>query len=217
MKRTLFFALLFIIGIIISSCKQGPQKALIETNYGNIVIELSDSTPQHRDNFIKLVEQGFYDSLLFHRVIKGFMIQGGDPESKNAPKNKRLGAGDPGYLIPAEIGALHYRGALAAARKGGPVNPEKKSNGSQFYIVQGKKKLTKEDIEKASKYNKLKYSPEQIEKYLQKGGYPFLDNNYTVFGKVIEGMDVVDKIANVRTRLYDRPDEDVIMKIKLIN
>jgi peptidyl-prolyl cis-trans isomerase B (cyclophilin B) len=215
MKRILFLSLLFI--IIISSCNSGPQKALIETNYGNIEVELFDSTAQHRDNFIKLVKQGFYDSLLFHRVINDFMIQGGDPESKNAPKTKRLGNGGPGYTIPAEIGALHYRGVLAAARKGGPSNPEKRSSGSQFYIVQGKKNLTEDDLRKAEKYNKLQYTPEQKKKYLEKGGYPFLDNNYTVFGKVIKGMDVVDKIAKARTSLYDRPAEDIIMKISLIN
>ena len=216
MKRILYFSIL-IVFLIFSSCKSGPQKALIETNYGNIVVELYDSTPQHRDNFIKLVKQGFYDSLLFHRVIYDFMIQGGDPESKNAPKTKRLGGGGPGYTIPAEIGALHYRGTLAAARKGGPGNPEKRSSGSQFYIVQGKQKLTREDIDKAAEYNKMNYTPEQIEEYLKKGGYPLLDNNYTVFGKVIEGMDVVDKIAKTPKALYDRPAEDIIMKISLIN
>ena len=215
MKRILYFSLLPVF-LMIFSCNSGPQKALIETNYGNIVVELYDSTPQHRDNFIKLVKQGFYDSLLFHRVINDFMIQGGDPQSKNAPLSKRLGTGSPGYTIPAEIGALHFRGALAAARKGGPGNPEKRSNGSQFYIVQGKQKLTKKDIEKAAGYNKMNYTPEQVEEYLKKGGYPFLDNNYTVFGKVVEGMDVVDKIAGVPKSLYDRPSEDVIMKISLI-
>ncbi len=215
MKRIFFISLLFL--FLFSSCNSGPRKALIETNFGNIVVELFDSTPQHRDNFIKLVKQGFYDSLLFHRIINDFMIQGGDPDSKNAPLSKRLGAGGPGYTIPAEIGALHYRGALAAARKGGPANPEKRSSGSQFYIVQGKKNLTREDIEKASKYTNMNYTQEQIDKYLKNGGYPFLDNNYTVFGKVIEGMDVVDKIAKTKTSLYDRPAEDIIMKISLLN
>ncbi|HHH54474.1 MAG TPA: peptidylprolyl isomerase [Bacteroidetes bacterium] len=216
MKQTIYIFLFFLF-LGFTSCNSGPKKALIETNFGNIEIELYDSTPKHRDNFIKLVKQGFYDSLLFHRVINDFMIQGGDPESKNAPMTKRLGGKGTGYTIPPEFGELHYRGALAAARKPDQVNPGKESSGSQFYIIQGKKHLTEKDIEKAVEYNKMNYTPEQIKKYLEVGGYPYLDNNYTVFGKVIKGMDVVDKIAQVNKGMYDRPTENIIMKIKMLN
>lgn len=216
MKRLVFLLFIGVI-FILNSCDSGPRKALIETEFGNITVELLDSTPLHRDNFIKLVDEGFYDNLLFHRIMNDFMIQGGDPDSKDAPQSKRLGMGSPGYTIPAEIEALHYRGTLAAARKGGPANPEMKSSGSQFYIVHGKQKLTEEDLKKAEEYNKLEYTQEQVNKYLEIGGYPFLDNNYTVFGKVIEGMDVMDKIANVKVANANRPIEDITMKIKMLN
>jgi len=214
----LFYTSVFLVFVIfLSSCNSGPRKAKIHTDFGDIIVELSDSTPLHRDNFIKLAKEGFYDGLLFHRVMNDFMIQGGDPDSKDADKSQRLGVGGPGYLLPAEIGALHYRGALAAARMGGPSNPEFKSNGSQFYLVQGKKILNEEDLKKAEEFNKLSYSTEQFNKYLENGGYPFLDNSYTVFGKIVEGFDVLDKIAGVKTGNADRPVEDVKMTIKMIN
>ncbi len=208
--------ILFLVTILIaSSCNKGKRQAVIETKFGNITVELSDSTPIHRDNFIKLVNDGFYDGLLFHRVINDFMIQGGDPESKDAPISKRLGANGPGYTISPELkGLLHYRGALASARKGPKGNPD---SGSQFYLVQGKKKLTEADLKKAEQYNKLTYTDEEKAKYLKEGGYPFLDNNYTVFGYVIDGMDVIDKIANVKKVPGDRPAENITMKIKIIN
>ena len=215
MKKTLFVLMMMLIFAV--SCKDNKKRVLIETRYGDILIELYDSTPLHRDNFIKLVQEGFYDSLLFHRVINDFMIQGGDPESKGAPKNKVLGAGGPGYTIPAEIGELHYRGALAAARRGDAANPEKRSSGSQFYIVQGKRHLKLDDLRYVERKNNIKYTDEQIKKYLKEGGYPFLDGEYTVFGKVIKGMDVVDKIAGVKKSKYNRPEEDIIMKIKIVN
>ena len=215
MKKILMAILL--VSMVVISCKKGGKKVLIQTKYGDIVVELYDSTPLHRDNFLKLVKEGFYDSLLFHRVIDGFMIQGGDPESKGADKNKILGAGGPGYTLPPEIHELHYRGAVAAARMGNQVNPEKRSSGSQFYIVQGKKHLTLSDIQSAEKRNKLKYTEEQIQKYLKEGGYPFLDGEYTVFGRVVKGMDVVDKIAKVKKSRHNRPVEDIVMKIKIID
>ncbi len=214
MKKITILAVLVVI-LFASGCDVGKRRAVIQTNFGDITIELSDSTPIHRDNFIKLVNDGFYDGLLFHRVIKDFMIQGGDPESKNAPADKRLGMSGPGYTIQPEItGMLHYRGALASARKGPKGNPD---SGSQFYLVQGKRNLTEQDLEKAENYNKLSYTEEQKAKYLKEGGYPFLDNNYTVFGYVIDGMDVIDKIAAVKKTVGDRPEENITMKIKMIN
>jgi len=216
MKNFIFS--IFIVSIFLAvGCKSEPTKAVIETKFGNITVELSDSTPIHRDNFIKLVKEGFYDDLLFHRVIKGFMVQGGDPDSKNAPLSKRLGMNGPGYTIEAEIGMLHYRGALAAARKGGPGNPDKRSSGSQFYIVDGIQSVSEKDLSNAQSRNGLNYTKEQIDKYRDQGGYPFLDNEYTVFGYVIDGMDVVEKITNVEKVSGDRPKEDLKMKIRLIN
>ncbi len=196
-----------------------PRNCLVEleTDYGNMVIQLYDATPKHRDNFIKLVEEGFYDGLLFHRVINGFMIQGGDPDSKNAPSSKRLGSGGPGYQVPAEFvdSLIHVKGALAAARMGDQVNPEKKSSGSQFYIVQGSK-LTEENLESIEIRKGFKYTPEQKKAYTELGGTPFLDRDYTVFGRVIEGLEVIDKIANVVTQPGDRPKEDVKMKMRVV-
>lgn len=196
-----------------------PEKCLVElqTPMGNMIIELYDATPQHRDNFLKLAEEGFYNGLLFHRVINGFMIQGGDPDSKGAPAGKRLGSGGPGYQVPAEFSdtLLHVKGALAAARTGDQVNPEKKSSGSQFYIVQGKP-LTKDELDRLSASRNFSYSPDQLEKYMSVGGTPFLDQSYTVFGKVIEGLDVIDAIAAAPTDAGDRPISDVTMKLIVI-
>jgi len=193
-----------------------PIQCLVEmeTSLGNMTILLSDKTPLHRDNFIKLVEEGYYNELLFHRVINGFMIQGGDPESRDAKPSKRLGSGGPGYQIPAEFSdsLVHVKGALCAARTN---NPEKKSSGSQFYIVHGKK-LTEDQLKIIEAQKDMHYTPAQRKAYLELGGTPHLDKGYTVFGMVIEGLDVIDKIATTKTKRGDRPETDVKMKIKSI-
>ncbi len=194
----------------------------IITSYGNMVVKLYDSTPQHRDNFIKLVKSGFYDSLLFHRVIKDFMIQGGDPESKNADSAALLGNGEAagGNMIPAEFkpNLIHKKGALAAARTD---NPEKASSNCQFYIVQGKKytdvELNAVECNVRSNNAAFSYSDNQRKMYEAIGGTPFLDQNYTVFGEVISGLDVIDKIAAIATDVNDRPQKNVSMKMKLLN
>jgi cyclophilin family peptidyl-prolyl cis-trans isomerase len=196
-----------------------PAACLIEitTPYGVMMAQLYDVTPQHRDNFLKLAEEGFYDGLLFHRVINGFMIQGGDPGSKDAPSGERLGSGGPGYTVPAEFvdTLVHVKGAIAAARMPDSVNPEKASSGSQFYIVQGS---TVDDraLDRLESRRNFTYGAEQRAEYLRNGGYPPLDGDYTVFGKVISGFDVIDKIANVAKDNRDRPIEDVKMTIKVI-
>ena len=234
----------------------------IKTTEGDIIIRLYDETPKHRDNFLKLAKEGCFDGTLFHRVIKDFMIQGGDPDSKNAPKGKMLGTGGPDYTIPAEFvypQYFHKRGALSAARTGDEVNPEKESSGSQFYIVWGKtfkpaelkqmeqqmamqqeqqvfNQLTREHHEEimnlrrnrdrvglqelqdklieqtkttCKQQGKPTFTEEQIEVYTNVGGTPFLDNQYTVFGEVEEGLDIVERIQNCDTDRNDRPTEDV--------
>lgn len=239
-------------------------KVKISTSLGDITVLLYGATPRHRDNFIKLVKEGYYDGTLFHRVIKDFMIQAGDPDSKGAPADKMLGAGGPGYQIDAEIlfpRHYHKRGALAAARQADQVNPLRRSSGSQFYIVTGRK-LTppqlarmEQDIDNNAKrdmFNKLaeerrqelvalyqsgdttkveairqdlinkvetyfaanpvQLDPVMIEDYKKLGGAPHLDGDYTVFGEVIDGMDVVDKIEQVETGRADRPVADVVIK-----
>jgi peptidyl-prolyl cis-trans isomerase B (cyclophilin B) len=189
----------------------------LETAYGNMIIQLYDATPKHQENFIKLAEEGFYDGLLFHRVIDGFMVQGGDPKSKNARKGQPLGSGGPGYTVPAEFvdSLVHVKGALAAARMGDNVNPEKASSGSQFYIVHGRK-VNEEALNRIESQKGVRYSKRQREIYKEKGGTPFLDREYTVFGQVIEGLDVIDKIAKSQTDNRDRPVENVEMKIRVI-
>ena len=196
-----------------------PDKCLlkISTRHGDMVAELSDLTPEHRDNFLKLTEEKFYDSLLFHRVIEGFMIQGGDPKSRNSDRRSGLGSGGPGYQIPAEIdpSLVHVKGAMAAARMGDQVNPEKKSSGSQFYIVQGKP-ISSQTLDGLEIQKGIKYSAEQRQQYEEVGGTPFLDMEYTVFGHIIEGLEVIERIAAERTDRADRPMEDVEMVITLI-
>ncbi len=197
-----------------------PEECLvkIETSMGDMVIRLSGKTPKHRENFLELAEEGYYEDLLFHRVINGFMIQGGDPNSKNASPEARLGTGGPGYEIRAEIveGLAHVKGALAAARKGDGVNPEKKSSGSQFYIVHGNS-VSENQLDKMEMTKGIVYSDELRKMYTELGGTPFLDNEYTVFGMVIEGMDVIDAIAGVETAPGDRPKKDVkILKVSVI-
>ena len=262
------------------ACKTGTKKGedmdketlvKIETTAGDIKVKLYNETPKHRDNFIKLVKDGMYEGTLFHRVIKDFMIQAGDPDSKNAPKGKMLGAGDVVYTIPAEFvypKFFHKKGALSAARQGDNVNPKKESSGCQFYIVTGKvyndstllsmesqmnenkinvifntlaqkhmkeiykmrkandenglydlqEKLFAEAQEIAAKQPEFHFTPEQIEAYTTVGGTPHLDGEYTVFGEVVEGMDVVDKIQQVKTDRSDRPEEDVkIIKATILD
>lgn len=280
MKYKLLFLLLM--AATINSCGGGSSqsakaqsaenetKVLIKTTAGDITIKLYNETPKHRDNFIKLVQEHFYDSILFHRVIKDFMVQAGDPDSKNADKGVQLGAGGPGYNIPAEFvypKYFHKRGALSAARQADQVNPERQSSGSQFYIVTGKKygkydlqdlekqldeqqgqgifdrlcsenidsimklqnagdrdgllKLQNELIAKAEAVLKekgpFKFTKEQVDAYMSDGGTPFLDNQYTVFGEVIDGMKTVDKIESAGTDMSDRPRKDIrIISMEII-
>ena len=241
----------------------------ISTNYGDIVVRLYDETPEHRDNFLKLAREGYYDSTLFHRVIKDFMIQGGDPDSKGAPAGKQLGSGGPKYTLPAEIvypKYFHKRGVLSAARQADQVNPERRSSGSQFYIVWGKtytesglkqmaaqldgqrgqqifnglaaqhrdsiqamyqrgdqKGLMELQNRLAAETDKIlastpgfTFTPEQVEAYTTVGGTPHLDNQYTVFGEVVSGLEVVEKIQKVATGTADRPKEDVVMTMTVI-
>jgi peptidyl-prolyl cis-trans isomerase B (cyclophilin B) len=189
----------------------------IETEFGTMTVQLSNATPQHRDNFIKLAEEGYFDDMLFHRVIEDFMIQGGDPDSKKAKPNQPLGMGGPGYTIPAEFvdSLVHIKGALSAARQGDQVNPEKRSSGSQFYIVQGKP-LSKEELDMMEARKGIRYTKEQRDAYMNVGGTPFLDRDYTVFGHIIKGLDVIDRIAAVETDPRDRPVKDVKMKVRVI-
>lgn len=243
---------------------------LISTNFGDIKLELyPDKAPVTVENFLSYVKDKFYDGLIFHRVIKDFMIQGGDPDSKNAPKGKMLGAGDIGYTIPAEFiypKYFHKKGALAAARQGDQVNPQKESSGCQFYIVTGRKysenellsmekqindskvnkifndiamknvakiremqknndqeglfdlqeKIYNQAVEEAKKQPDFKFTSEQIKEYTTVGGTPFLDNQYTVFGEVIEGLNTIDSIQVVKTDKNDRPIEDVkILEVEI--
>lgn len=244
---------------------ENETKVKIETSMGDIVVKLYNETPKHRDNFIKLAEEGTYEGTLFHRVIKDFMIQAGDPESKTASKGQMLGAGDVGYTIPAEFvypKYFHKKGVLSAARQGDQVNPEKASSGCQFYIVTGKvysdstllsmeqqmnhnrmsnvfNSLVKNHVKEIYKMRKandqdglmqlqdsliaqaeaivakepeFRFTPEQVAAYTTVGGTPHLDGQYTVFGEVLEGMEIVDKIQKVKTDRNDRPEEDVRIK-----
>ncbi len=190
-------------------------KVKITTDSGVIIIKLYDSTPLHRDNFAKLVESKFYDSLIFHRVIKNFMIQGGDPQSKNAQPKQMLGGGGGDMArIPAEFNRslIHKKGTLCAARDG---NPEKASSACQFYLVQGNK-ISDQELDGLEMNLGFKYTPEQRMAYKTIGGTPFLDQNYTVFGEVISGLNVIDKIASVQIAPGDRPVEDVRMKMEIV-
>lgn len=186
----------------------------LTTDSGVIVIRLYDGTPKHRDNFIKLVSEKFFDSLLFHRVINGFMIQGGDPNSKNAAPGAMLGNGDVGYTIPAEFDTnyFHKKGALAAART---ENPEKASSGCQFYIAQGKK-YTDAELSGMEMQMGRKFTKAAKKAYATVGGVPFLDMNYTVFGEVEKGLEVIDKIAGLAGNQFNRPNIDTRMKMEII-
>lgn len=189
----------------------------IETSMGDIVVKLYNETPLHRDNFIKLVREGVYNGLLFHRVIKNFMIQGGDPNSRDAKPGQSLGDGTLGYTIPAEFvpGLYHKKGALAAARQGDQVNPKKESSSCQFYIVQGEK-WNADRLKMIEQRMGKSFTKEQMEVYATLGGTPFLDGDYTVFGEVVEGLEVVDKIAAVQCGAMDRPVDNVTMKMTII-
>ena len=198
-----------------ATSSSGETMVLIETGLGNIKVKLNDSTPKHRDNFIKLAKEGFFDGTLFHRVMPGFMIQGGDPDSKTAQPGQALGMGGPGYTIPAEFGAKHFRGALSAARQPDQVNPERASSGSQFFIVQNGP-VPEAQFNQFAQYTGTQYTPEERDYYLKYGGTPQLDSQYTVFGQVVEGMDVVDKIANAQRDPRDRPLQDIKMKVKIL-
>ncbi|MGW8121583.1 peptidylprolyl isomerase [Roseivirga echinicomitans] len=271
MKKYILMVLMALIVVFVASCEgTGSEKAngmdylvTIKTEMGEMKAILYDETPQHKENFIKLAKKGFFDSLLFHRVMSGFMIQGGDPDSRNAEPGERLGSGNPGYTIPAEFvkSLFHQKGALSAARQSDVVNPAKESNGSQFFIVQGRvfteeetgidmqalsqaiSSLRRSDpnnplnkvledafneggdetfrvkaVELADKLTeatglRIKMPAERVGTYTTVGGYPPLDENYTVFGQVISGLDVIDKIAFVNTDQSDRPLEDVHMVI----
>ncbi|UPK70112.1 peptidylprolyl isomerase [Chitinophaga filiformis] len=214
MKRQLLLLLLL---LSFGTAMAKNRKVKVITPYGTMIIRLYDQTPLHRDNFIKLVKGHFYDSTLFHRVINTFMIQGGDPESKHAQAGAMLGNGDVPYTIPAEfeLDLYHIKGALAAARDN---NPTKASSGCQFYIVQGKK-WTDEQLDQLEKtrLGGRKIPVDQRERYKRIGGTPQLDQSYTVFGQVIKGLDVIDKIATQKTDANDRPLADVPMKIRLIH
>jgi len=267
------FALLLVALTLVKVSNSRAQTAsqsmvLIKTELGNMKLKLYNDTPAHKNNFLKLVNEGYYNGTLFHRVIKNFMIQGGDPESKDAPAGQRLGSGNPGYTIPAEIRPQHFhkKGALAAARKGGPSNPEKRSSGSQFYIVQGevisngmldtlemtvnnraKNNFYKTQFSKASaelnafrKNNDregfnarvaeiraetdslwalqqpFSFTTGQREAYTSIGGYPSLDREYTVFGELVSGFEVLDKIAALETDQYDRPLQDIKITMEVV-
>ncbi|MDR3696900.1 peptidylprolyl isomerase [Mucilaginibacter sp.] len=201
----------------------GPknQYVMIKTSYGECIIRLYNQTPKHRDNFIKLVKQGFYNGTLFHRVIQNFMIQGGDPDSKDTTKAKpgaELGNGDVGYTVPAEFrdSLFHKRGVLAAARDD---NPAKASSGCQFYIVEGKRftDVKMDSLEKTPRMNGHKIPAWQREYYKSVGGAPHLDQNYTVYGEVVIGIDMIDRIAAVKTDGNDRPVTNVPMTVELLS
>ncbi len=232
MKRIWLF--LFVCCVLLPAKAQEPVKTeekiqeraevLLETTEGNIRMALYNETPLHRDNFMKLVKMHVYDSLLFHRVVKDFMIQGGDLNSKHAQPGQRLGTGELDYTIEPEIRLpqlYHRRGVVAAARESDDVNPERRSGACQFYIVWGKvfNDITigraMEKVDSATQ-GKVTFTPEMIETYMTKGGTPHLDGQYTVFGEVLEGMDVVEKIQQEATDKYNRPYKDVrILKASL--
>jgi len=274
-KMPCFLKIISVVILVLLQINASAQKdtvVIISTSYGVIKLKLYDDTPIHKHNFLKLVRNGVYDSLLFHRIINGFMIQGGDPDSKRADANQIIGNGDIGYTLPAEINPLHFhkKGALAAARQGDDVNPDKRSSGCQFYLVHGKKfaeldmvtvesrmasqlkqslmlkylgkpenielkkrytlhqqarnndslnfinKQVQPFIEAEMKNHKLhKFSKEEKLIYSTVGGSPHLDGNYTVFGEVMEGIEVVDKIAEAEVSDNGRPINDIRMKVTL--
>lgn len=203
--------------------RDAPKRIVeIETEFGVMKAELFNFTPKHRDNFIKLAEEGYYDGTLFHRVMQGFMAQGGDPDSKNATPDQVLGRGELDYTIEPEIvpGAYHYKGALAAARLPDHVNPNKESSGCQFYIVHGAphtpQQLQQYVNQKAQRGTRLTYTQDQVDFYKTQGGTPILDMDYTVFGQVIEGVHIIDKLAAVPVGAGNRPVKDIPMKVRVV-
>lgn len=197
--------------------KEKTTMVIISTDLGKMKAVLYNETPLHKENFIKLAKEGYFDGCLFHRVIDGFMIQGGDPDSKTAKPGQMLGQGGPGYTIPAEFKQelIHKKGALAAARMADQVNPQKASSGSQFYIAQGKS-YTENELNMLSSRMGKAFNKQQMEAYTTVGGVPFLDYEYTVFGEVVEGLEVIDKIAAVEKDRRDRPVQDIKMTIKVV-
>lgn len=216
MKKILSISILSL--LFAGICFSQSTKVIIETSKGTITVMLYDETPIHRDNFIQLAKSDFYEGVLFHRVINTFMIQAGDPESKNATSEKALGNGGPGYTLPAEIVPkyFHKKGALSAARTGDQTNPQRRSSGSQFYIVQGKS-YTDMQLESMEKQMFTTFTDAQRDTYATIGGVPHLDAQYTVFGEVTEGLEIIDIIAAVETGKNDRPVEDVrIIKMTVL-
>jgi cyclophilin family peptidyl-prolyl cis-trans isomerase len=202
------------ITLTIGSTFAQKHKVKITTEYGDILVMLYDNTPQNTTNMVRLAKEHFYDSTLFHRCIPKFVIQGGDPDSKHAKPGQQLGNGGLVYTIPAEINDKNYhkRGALGVARDN---TPDKAGSATQFYIVVGKR-YTDEELDKMTARTGRKYSKEQRDIYKLEGGTPHLDGNYTVFGEVVEGMDIVDKIANEPRDANDRPNKDIAMKVRLV-
>jgi len=206
--RIILITLIMGLSLSLAAQKKSETLVLIKTSYGNITAKLYNDTPKHRDNFIKLVKQGWYNDSPFHRVIKNFMIQGG---------GNKDGKTDPGYTVDAEFRQqyIHKKGALAAARMGDQVNPERKSSGSQFYIVQGQK-YDQQNFAAAAQRSGLNYTEEQKNTYATLGGTPHLDGTYTIFGEVVDGFDVIDKIAAVQTGPGDKPVTPVTMRIEIL-
>lgn len=225
--KKIYFLTFFLLTAMIGNAQTTEKQNVIThkgvsvkmvTNYGDMVLLLYDETPLHRDNFVKLVKDGTYNGLLFHRVIEHFMVQAGDPQSRDAKPGVRLGAGTLGYTVPAEIklGLFHKRGALCAARQGDEVNPKRESSASQFYIVQGNV-WSEADLNMMEQRFGKHFTDEQRQVYTTLGGTPHLDGDYTVFGELVEGMDVVNKIAAAPRDRFDRPVEDIrIISVEVI-
>lgn len=208
MRQLLQIAIFALVCTIMTACTGESNTVVIKTNKGDITVELFDETPRHKENFQKMVAENYYDGLLFHRVMPGFMIQGGDPNSRGAAAGQALGMGGPGYTLDHEIGQPHLRGALAAART---PNPAKASSGSQFYIVTGQPQ-GESTLDQYERMKGIKYSEAQRAAYMKDGGRPDLDMDYTVFGQVISGMEVVDAISAGATASANRPVEDVVIE-----
>lgn len=218
MKATTLLAIALLGAMMLAGCRQKETHVVMETTMGTIELKLYDETPLHRDNFVQLVKENAFDSLLFHRVIQDFMIQGGDPDSKHAAPGALLGEGDRPYTLPAEFrleqGIYHRRGVIASAREGDDVNPEQRSSAMQFYIVWGRVfddeglDIVQERLDQRTG-GSVRLTPEMREVYKTVGGTPHLDGQYTVWGEVVDGLDVVDAIQHVPTDDNDRPLEDV--------